>query len=133
MTYPQDAVGGQRGLYGIVDAGPTFGRIRRPIFPDRYITDATASVEPFDFQLLVSRNGIVIITLPSVTNWARQHYGGFPIIIKDKGGFCSETNYIRALAVGSDLIDGQASMDLINAYAAMTIRYYDDLSGWYVT
>lgn len=130
---PDAAVIGQGVLFGIVEGGPTFGKIRRPLFPVADITSAAYTVGRFDFQLNVNYNGAVVITLPSVRTWMRADYGGTPILIKDVGGFCSEVNYIRAAADGSELIDGQATVDLINAYGAMTLRALSDLSGWYVT
>lgn len=130
---PDSAVIGQAVLFGIVEGGPTFGKIRRPLFPVADITAATYTVGRFDFQLNVNRNGSVVISLPSARTWMRADYGGTPILIKDIGGFCSEVNFIRLTADGSELIDGQATQDLINAYGAMTLRALSDLSGWYVT
>lgn len=131
--YPSNQVGGQGILYGLVDAGPTHGRVRRPIFPISYITSGIYIVQPYDFELLVNFNGEVRITMPLCSTWMRQPYGGFPLIIKDSGGWCSLTNFIRVFCSGSDTVDGATSQDLINSYGAMTWRPRDDLTGWYVT
>src|SRR5438128_1880636 len=84
---PENSVGGQIWSWTQIDAGPSIGWVRRPLYNDKYITTGTTyNVQPFDWRLLIDRAATPFeILLPNVALWMRQPYGLFPIQIKDIG------------------------------------------------
>lgn len=134
MTYPANQVGGQIWFNAIFDAGPSVGKIRRPIFNDRIVTTpGDVAVEPYDYMIVMKKtvSQATTITLPSIALWMRQPYGMIPLLIKDGKGDADVYN-ITITPYGSDLIDGLASWVIASQLAAVQLRPLSDLSGWSV-
>jgi hypothetical protein len=71
-------------LWGRLDAGPTHGYVRRPLFAERVIT-ANDSLQNCDFQLVV-RPPIaanISIQFPTARSWLNNPLGGTPILVQD--------------------------------------------------
>jgi hypothetical protein len=123
-TPPENSVTSQIWGWMKVDCGPTIGWVNRPMFNDTIITSGTTyTVQPFDFQILVSVNADFTVTLPDVTTWKRQPYGLFPLFVKDVGGFATVHN-ITVTPAGSDTIDGLSgtSVAIASAYGSLSVR-----------
>lgn len=135
MPTPVDnAVQGQIWGWMRIDAGPTIGLVRRPMFNDKFITSGTSyTVQPFDFQLLIAVNADFSVNLPLVNTWMKSPYGLFPIFVKDNGGF-ADTHPITVVPAGSDLIDGLDPVanptQIIAKYGSLSLRPKSDLTGW---
>lgn len=135
ITPPENSVGGQIWAWMKIDAGPSIGLVRRPMFNDKYLsTGSTYTVQPFDWRLLINRAATSFtITLPSVRTWMLQPYGLFPIQVKDIGnanGADISATPITITPDGSDLIDDLASVSIQVGGGSLTLEPRSDFTGW---
>lgn len=139
ITPPENSVGGQIWSWMRIDAGPSLGWVRRPLFNDKYLTTGSSySIQPFDWRLLINRAATSFeILLPSVVTWMRQPYGLFPIQIKDIGntvGADISATPITVTPNGSETIDGLVAasnpVQIITGGGNLTVEPKSDLSGW---
>lgn len=136
---PNNSVGGQIWSWMNIDAGPSIGWVRRPLFNDKYITTGTTySIQPFDWRLLISRAATSFeVFLPSVVTWMRQPYGLFPLQVKDVGnptGADLTATPITVSPNGTDTIDGldpgTYPVQILTGGGSLTLEPKSDLSGW---
>lgn len=118
-------------LWTKVDAGPTLGLIRRPLFPQRYIT-ADGSLQLFDFQILVkpSPPANITFTLLSVRDWILQAGGGYPVMIQDMMLAGTNSKTITITPYGAEKINNLSSYSIVSDLAGLVIRPLTDYSGW---
>lgn len=129
----ESAVVGQKWPYAKFDMGPTFGLVRRPMWPDRILTDAgDYTIQPFDFQIIVRKDvaQATTIYLPDINLWMKQPYGFWPIIIKD-GGYNAATYNITVQPYADQTIDSLGAFVMIENGLSMTVRPLSDLTGWW--
>ncbi len=135
ITPPQNSVGGQIWSWMNIDAGPSIGWVRRPLFNDKYLTAANTpyTVQPFDWRLLINLTVAAPfqIYLPPIATWMRQPYGLFPINVKDVGNTVNDTTGIVTVSTTDGAnIDGLTSVQLITTGGSMSFEPRSDLSGW---
>lgn len=118
-------------MYGIVDAGPTLGKVRRPMFPIRIIT-GNATLEQYDFQLIVKPTpaASVVLSLLPVETWLRTPGGGLPILVQDQMQVATNGKTITIVPNGTEKINGQTQWQIGADYASLVLRPLVDLSGW---
>lgn len=118
-------------LWALFDAGPTLGKVRRPVYPSRIVT-ASETLGLYDFQLLIkpSPAANLTITLPTARSWLNAGGGGFPILIQDQMQCGTNSKTITLTPGGSDTINGQASWSIASDYASVVLRPFPDATGW---
>lgn len=139
ITPPENSVGGQIWSWMRIDAGPSIGWVRRPMWNDKYLTTGTSyNIQPFDWRLLVNRAATPFeILLPDVTLWMRQPYGLFPIQVKDIGntlGTDISATPITVTPFSGQTIDGLIAatdpVQIVTGGGSLTVEPKSDLSGW---
>lgn len=135
ITPPENSVGGQIWSWIKIDAGPSIGLVRRPLFNDKYLsTGSTYTIQPFDWRLLIDRAATSFgISLLSVATWMRQPYGLFPIQVKDIGNSAGTDISATPITItpnGAETIDGLASVQIVTGGGSLTLEPKSDLSGW---
>jgi len=93
---------------------PLGSRVTRSV-----VTGATATLTNAQHYVGVSFDGSVTLTLPTGTE-------GKQFIIKDEGGFVSETNVLTIQATSGQQIDGATSLDITTARGSVTLIFGSD-------
>lgn len=137
ITPPSNSVGGQIWAWMNIDAGPSIGWVRRPMWNDKYLVlaDGPYNVKPFDWRLLVNLTtpASFEIHLMDVVLWMRQPYGLFPIQVKDVGNTAG-TQPITIFPFTGQRIDNLDPVvdyvQIISDGGSLTVEPKSDLSGW---
>ena len=133
--------GGSNCQYAKVYLGPTIGWVWLPVTPELEITSAAAlnlNTPTYYFVTrVILKAAVTAIALPAVASWVsaafQRNLSGFDrsIWIKDLlGNF--QANNCTITPNGTDLIDGQASYQVVSNHALIRLYPLTDLSGWYV-
>ena len=123
--------------------GPSLGWQLLPVAPELYIsTPGALIVPPFSSRLLLTTAGVGPITLPSVAAWLTAQLGGSTIAnqacfdrslwIKDYAYSASALTPIVIAAAGNDLIDNQATFQIVEMGQMIYLFPLTDLTGWMV-
>lgn len=131
MAYSNNDVTPSPFLWGRIDAGPTHGYVRRPLFAERVVTTNT-SLQVCDFQLVVKANPVVGITisLMSVRAWLNNPLGGTPFLVQDAMAVGTNGVEITIVPDGTEKVNGQSTWRIVSDYASVMIRPSTDYSGW---
>lgn len=131
MPYSNNDVTPSPFLWGRLDAGPTHGNVRRPLFAERVVVGNT-NLQFCDFQLIVLPvpAADIILTLMSVRTWLNNPLGGTPFLVQDQMGVSTNGKTITIVPDGAETINGQATWRIVSDYASVMIRPLIDYSGW---
>lgn len=131
MAYSNNDVTPSPFLWGRIDAGPTHGYVRRPLFAERVVVTNT-QLQVCDFQLVIkpSPAGNIVITLMSVRAWLNNPLGGTPFLVQDAMAVGTNGKTIVLIPDGTETINGSANWSIVSDYASVMIRPLTDYSGW---
>lgn len=131
MPYSNNDVTPSPFLWGKIDAGPTHGYVRRPLFAERVVVGNT-DLQVCDFQLIIKPipAANITITLMSVRAWLNNPLGGTPFLVQDAMDVGTNNKTITIVANGSETINGNATWQVVSDRASVMIRPLTDYSGW---
>lgn len=131
MGYSNNDVTPSPFLWGKIDAGPTHGLVRRPLFAERVVVGNDV-LQLCDFQLVIKPNPVanITLTLMSVRSWLNNPLGATPILIQDMMAVATNSKTITIVPDGIETINGNATWTIVSDYASVVIRPLIDYSGW---
>lgn len=130
MSSPPSGIVSTPTIYGLVDYGPTFGRVYRPLNTKRVIAVAgDVTILPYDVYVIVRQTvpAAFNLILPDLRLWMAQPYGGFDLQVKNANvGFD-----MTVLPFGSQKVNGFASMAVGGSPGGfLVLTPLNDMSGW---